>query len=204
MVPGTSPSASCKIGLFGGSFDPVHLGHIEIAQRAKQALNLKEVRFLPCRISPHKMDSCPASAMDRLEMLRRATRDLNWAVVDDFEIQRDKDQASFSYLTAESMQRKFPEASLFWILGDDQWERLTTWKHPERLGQIVEFIVCTRHGIPQDQPGFRHHSIHTNHPASSTQIREALALGAKSHPWLDPQVADWITRHNLYSQPDHQ
>ena len=90
-----------KIALFGGTFDPVHLGHIRIAQQAKDALGLDEVRFLPCRISPHKTDSRPASGADRCEMLRLATAGLPWAVVDDFELHQAG--PSYSFETAEAM-----------------------------------------------------------------------------------------------------
>ena len=90
-----------KIGLFGGTFDPVHLGHVHLATVAKDALELDQVRFLPCRISPHKAGTSPASGEHRCEMLRLATRDLPWAVVDDFELHQR--EPSYSYETAEAM-----------------------------------------------------------------------------------------------------
>ena len=77
-----------RIALFGGTFDPIHLGHVEIARRAKELLDLDEVRFLPCHTSPHKIGVSSAPAADRLEMARLATRDLPWAVVDDFDLSR--------------------------------------------------------------------------------------------------------------------
>lgn len=72
-----------SIGLFGGTFDPVHQGHIHLANLAREALALAEVHFIPCRISPHKSGSQPASARDRVEMLRLAVADVPWAVIDD-------------------------------------------------------------------------------------------------------------------------
>ncbi|RYD35901.1 MAG: nicotinic acid mononucleotide adenylyltransferase, partial [Verrucomicrobiaceae bacterium] len=74
-----------KIGLFGGTFDPVHLGHVHLADLARETLGLDEVRFIPCRISPHKTGTHPAGPADRLEMLELATAGLPWAVVDDIE-----------------------------------------------------------------------------------------------------------------------
>ncbi len=185
-----------KIALFGGTFDPVHLGHRLMAALAQQALGLDEVRFLPCRISPHKTGRVPASAEDRLEMLRRTTADLAWAVVDDWELRRDA--ASFSYATAEAMQVRFANARLFWILGGDQWNALEDWEQPQRLAACVEFIVLSRGSPPQPRPGFEMHALVGSHPASASAIRDAFAHGASNHPWLAPTVAEWITSRCLY------
>ena len=185
-----------KIALFGGTFDPVHLGHIHLATLAQEALALDEVRFLPCRISPHKSGTAPASPEDRLKMLELATAAIPWAVVDDFEITQHS--PSFSYLTAEAMQIRFPEAHLFWIMGGDQWAALPTWKHPEKLAQRVEFIVLSRGGTLEARENFRYHSVSGEHPASATAIRNSIANGATGHPWLNPQVCEWIMENGLY------
>lgn len=185
-----------KIALFGGTFDPVHLGHLHLAALAQEALALDEVRFLPCQVSPHKSGTAPASAEDRLKMLELATADVPWAIVDDFEIRQQG--PSFSYLTAEAMQKRFPEARLFWIMGGDQWAALPTWRHPEKLAQCVEFIVLSRGSSLQAHESFRHHPVAGEHPASATSIRSAIASGAVSHPWLDPQVCAWIVKNRLY------
>lgn len=185
-----------KIALFGGTFDPVHLGHIHLARLAHEALSLDEVRFLPCKISPHKSGTTPASSEDRLQMLELATAALPWAVVDDFEITHQG--PSFSYQTAEAMLKRFPTDRLFWIMGGDQFAALPSWKHPEKLSQCVEFIVLSRGDAVQVQENFRHHSVSGEHPASATAIRSAFANGANSHPWLDPQVSAWIAKNHLY------
>lgn len=185
-----------RIALFGGTFDPVHLGHLHLAGLAKSALNLDEIRFIPCQISPHKSDSTPASTHDRLEMIRLATRDLPWAVVDDFETLRDG--PSFSWQTAEAMKAKFPDAKLFWIMGTDQWDALPDWAHPERLAACVEFIVFSRGTPPSPRAGYHLHALEADHPASATAIREAIAAGATHHPWLHPEVSRWIADHDCY------
>src|SRR5690606_18403230 len=115
------------------------LGHLHLASVAREGLMLDEVRFLPCRISPHKTGRPPTPAADRVEMLHRATDPLPWAVVDEMELRREG--PSFSYETAEEMQRRFPDARLFWIMGTDQWTALPRWKNPGRLAARVEFIV---------------------------------------------------------------
>ena len=188
--------ATRKIGLFGGTFDPVHLGHLHLATVARDALGLDEIRFLPCRISPHKPGTAPASGEDRCEMLRLATAGIPWAVVDDCELQQCG--PSYSYQTAETMAARFPAARLFWIMGGDQWDALPRWKHPERLAACVEFAVLARGEPPQPREGYRLQVVRGDNPASATEIRAALSNGAVSHPWLDPAVAEWIVDHGLY------
>lgn len=185
-----------RIALFGGTFDPVHLGHVHLAELAKSALALDEIRFIPCRISPHKTDTTPTSAHDRLEMLRLATHDLPWAVIDDLETLREG--PSFSWQTAETMKSRFPNARLFWIMGTDQWDSLTTWAHPERLAACVEFIVFSRGKPPSPRAGYQLHALEATHPASATAIREAIPAGTTHHPWLHPGVSRWIADHGLY------
>jgi nicotinate-nucleotide adenylyltransferase len=189
-------SATPQIALFGGTFDPVHLGHLHLATLAHAALLLDEVRFLPCRISPHKPGQTPTPAADRLEMLELATAGLPWAVVDDFELRRDG--PSFSYATAEAMRAKFPAARLFWIMGGDQWQALPQWRHPQRLAACVEFIVFARGVQPLPRTGYVMHALDGSHPASATAIRDAFANGQATHPWLDPAVAAWLVRRGLY------
>lgn len=185
-----------KIALFGGTFDPVHHGHIHLAETAREKLHLDEVRFLPCRISPHKLDLMPTRAEDRLEMLRLATANLPWAVVDDFEIRREG--PSYSWQTAEAMAATFAGARLFWIMGGDQWRALPTWTEPDRLADCVEFIVFERGEKAQPHEGLRLHALDGGHPASATAIREAISRGNTTHPWLDPAVSRWIRDHRLY------
>ena len=184
-----------KIGIFGGTFDPVHLGHLHLASLAQEALALDEVRFLPCHISPHKTGTPPASTTDRLEMLHLATAGIPWAVVDDCELR--KDGPSFSFHTAEAMAARSPDARLFWIMGGDQWQALPNWKNPERLASCVEFAVLARGTPPEPRDGYRLHPILGAHPASASQIRAAISAG-KLPPWLHPDVMRAIVSRGLY------
>jgi len=192
---GAVPSAQQKIALFGGTFDPVHDGHLHIADLAREAFKLDEIRWIPCWISPHKQDRQPAPAADRLQMLRLATANCPWSVVDPIEIERRG--PSYSIDTAREMSRRFPDARLFWIMGTDQWNVLPSWAESEKLADLVEFIVISRGDAPKPRKGFRLHPLHATHPASATEIRNTIA--AESPPrWLAPAVLDWIESHRLY------
>lgn len=189
-------NAAPKIALFGGSFDPIHEGHVEVARTAIDQLGLDEVRFIPCRISPHKLGQPPASADDRLAMLRLALDGKPWAVVDERELTQPP--PSYSYRTAEQIQGECPDARLFWLLGTDQWESLPRWKEPEKLAAMLEFIVFRRGPAPKPRNGWRMTSIEGAHPASSSAIREEARNGHVPTDWLHPEVARYIEEHRLY------
>ena len=182
-------SASCRkrVGIFGGSFDPVHEGHIHLATLAKAAADLDEVWFLPCQISPHKLATPPSSAQVRLEALKLAIRNLPWASVDETEVEIDG--PSYSYQTMQKLDRKFPGHDWFWIMGGDQWAMLPKWMHPEKLAELASFIVMARNGTAvYPVQGYRMQVVNGEHPASATAIRQALARGEQGIPYLDPGV----------------
>jgi nicotinate-nucleotide adenylyltransferase len=131
-------------------------------------------------------------------MLRLATRELPWAVVDDFELHQP--EPSYSFETAEAMARRFPQDRLFWIMGGDQWTALPRWKYPERLAACVDFIVLARGDQPQPREGWRMHPVAGGHPASATAIRDAMRCDEGDSPWLAREVAAWIRRHGLYTR----
>lgn len=187
---------SRRIALFGGSFDPVHLGHLEIARRAKESVGLDEVRFLPCRLSPHKLDHPPGPARHRVAMLGIALAGHSWAVIDEFELRAEG--PSYSHRTVAHFRAAFPEAQLCWIVGADQWRALPTWKNPEYLAEHLEFLVFARGETPEPRPGWRMRVITGEHPASSSAIREALARGEDPDDLLPDGVPDYIRHHGLY------
>lgn len=185
-----------KIALFGGTFDPPHLGHIHIAEAAVTACGLDQVIFLPCHQSPHKPNQPRASGPQRTEMLRLATSQFPWAKVSEWELQRA--EPSLSWQTAEHFATEFPNANLYWLLGTDQWEALERWGRPERLAELLTFIVFPRAGKhPEPNPRFKAHFLTSEFPGSATAVRTALA-SALPAPDLPLGVAAYIAEHGCY------
>ncbi|MBK1834978.1 nicotinate (nicotinamide) nucleotide adenylyltransferase [Roseibacillus ishigakijimensis] len=196
-----SPEKREKIALFGGTFDPVHAGHMEVADQAVTALALSRVVFLPCRQSPHKVQRAGASEADRLAMLRLATQDQPWAVVDDWEYHQPV--PSYSWRTAEAFQVKYPRARLSWLMGWDQWAVLPSWSRFDYLAELVSFIVHDRDGRGAEDapsyPGVRVTFVSGHHPASSSRIRDLRATGQEAPAgWLAPSVQRYLEREALY------
>lgn len=188
-------SQTLRIALFGGTFDPVHLGHLAIAEAARKALKLDRVIFIPCPQSPHKEHGTLASEEDRLEMLELALEELPWATVSEIEMLLPP--PSYSWITAEAMREVYPESHLFWLMGSDQWSVIQSWNRPDHLADLVEFIVHDRGGESESQPGFRAHIIKGAHPASASEIRSHAPTRLHSH-WLAPKVERFISLRGLY------
>ena len=188
-------SSPQRICLFGGTFDPIHLGHIHIAHAAIESQIAEQIVFLPCRQSPHKQGQQHVSEYHRLKMCELATEDYHWAVTDDFDLTAQ--EPCYSWRTAEAMQNKYPNSKLYWLMGTDQWDTLPQWNRSDYLAQLVDFIVFERGGPVQQRHGMNMQSIHGNHPASATAIRDGLS-GAKHLNWLHPKVLHYISQNSLY------
>lgn len=189
-----------NICLFGGSFDPVHAGHITIAIAAQSLCQLDEVIFLPAARSPFKQNT-PTSFSDeqRLHMLKLATEDLPWARVSSLDLELPP--PSWSWRIAEHWHQTHPEAQLYWLMGTDQWEQLHRWARFDYLCELLHFIVYHRETPPQPRPGVRSTFICTGmHPATSSRIRDALQK-SNSIPesWIPSKVRNYINL--LYSSP---
>ncbi len=188
-----------RTALFGGSFDPVHLGHVAIAAAAVAECALDRVIFLPCQQSPHKARRL-APGVDRVAMLELALRGMEEAEVSSWEL--GNDGPSYSWRTAEHFAREIGAGgALYWILGADQWAVLDSWAKPEVLAELLTFIVFPRGG-EAGAPGrrFRHRRLEANHPASSTEARRRLAAGEPTGGILAPEVARYAEARGLYAR----
>ncbi|MBV9841192.1 MAG: nicotinate (nicotinamide) nucleotide adenylyltransferase [Sphingomonadaceae bacterium] len=192
-----------RIGLFGGSFDPVHVGHVGAARAAIGALSLDRLLFIPSRQPPLKAKLCLADGEQRLQMLALATASEPRMAVSDVEIRRPG--PSFTVDTATELRCGYPaDAQFFFVLGSDCADRLPRWKGIDALHAMLRFAIVARDGesvagldsrlIPVAMPPC---------PASSTAVRAACAAGLPSEGMLAPAVARYIAEHGLYREPVH-
>lgn len=184
-----------RAAIFGGSFDPVHRGHLAMASLAREAAGLESVVFVPAAVSPFKRGTV-AGADERKAMLEIALADeaMDWASVSEVEL--DRPGPSYSWETAASFQASEPSVEWHWILGTDQWEQIDRWAEPGRLRAALRFLVFTRAGTAvAARPGWRYREIPFDHPASSTAIRNDFEA---HRSWLTPGVADYARARDLY------
>src|SRR5262245_62043378 len=125
------------IGIYGGSFDPVHLGHLLVAQAAYEELGLEKLVFVPAAQSPFKQDAHPAPGPVRARLLRLALAGKPWCLVDDQEVRRAG--VSYTVDTLRDYARRFPGAQLYYLIGADNVAGLPQWRAAEELAQLAEF-----------------------------------------------------------------
>jgi len=129
-----------RIGIFGGSFDPPHIGHMQAARQAIEALRLDRLLMIPARIAPHKQGSV-AELQHRLAMLRIASEGLPNTTVSDLELQREG--TSYTYETVAAVREEHPDAEIFLLMGSDMLISFQNWKHPEKiLAQVTLAVFC--------------------------------------------------------------
>jgi nicotinate-nucleotide adenylyltransferase len=182
-----------KIGLYGGSFDPIHNGHLILARDAMERLNLDKVIFLPARISPHKLDHPPAPPEARCQMLAASIADEPRFGMDLCEIEREG--PSFAVDTVQLFRKRHPGARLYYFIGDDNLTELETWKDIANLRELVQFVVLSRAGMPflSEFPTITRHI-----EISSTEIRNRVARGLSVRYLVPLPACEVIARLGLY------
>jgi nicotinate-nucleotide adenylyltransferase len=188
-----------KLGLYGGSFDPVHLGHLLVARAAREELGLDRVVFIPAARSPFKPDSEPTAPATRAMLLRLALQGLDWASVDPLEI--DRGGVSYTIDTLRHFHAAHPEAELFYLIGGDHAPSLALWKDAENLAALTRFVVIPRPGSPPPtlpEP-FRGDALR-GFPfgVSSSEIRSRVRAGRSIRFLVPDAVAEAIATNRLY------
>jgi nicotinate-nucleotide adenylyltransferase len=193
-----------NLAIFGGTFDPVHNAHLEVARAARRECFLDKILFVPAAQPPHKPDLCVAEYEHRYEMVRLAC--MEHPAFEPSRLEAPSKDRLRSY-TIHTLRRVAAQLTyhdrLFFLIGSDAFREITTWYHWRHIIREVEFIVVNRPGFPLDDSmipaGARVHWLRSvNSPVASSEIRRRLAAGQTVRGWMPPQVSRYITRHGLY------
>jgi nicotinate-nucleotide adenylyltransferase len=187
------------LGLFGGSFDPIHLGHLLVAQAAREELGLERLYCIPAAQSPFKPERKLAPAKERVRLLRLALAGLAWCEIDEQEINRGG--TSYTVETLRDYAVRFPGAQLFYLIGSDHVAQLPKWRESEELARLAEFVVISRPGAADNPfpPPFRGRKL-AGFPLglSSSQIRARVKAGRSIEHLVPRAVAEAISNNQLY------
>lgn len=201
------------IGIFGGTFDPPHRGHIRLAEQALERLSLDEVQFLPCANPVHRSQPM-ASASDRLQMLELAIGSRSEFRVNTIEL--DRGGPSYMVDSLWQIRADNQHASLCLMLGVDAFNAIQSWKSPDEILKLANLVVCRRPGIDLDESIYSAHHFSSQavlqsdqsgcilplnieeNPCSSTQVRALLAKSEFAGNCLASTVIDYIYQHHLY------
>lgn len=136
-----------RVGLFGGTFDPIHFGHLRAAEEIKQILNLDKVLFIPSAIPPHKTELVISDSSKRLEMIKLATDGNPYFEISEFELQRDT--PSYTVHTLEHFIEDSADVEFYFILGNEQFHHIESWRDYKKLFELTNFAVITRPGFSE-------------------------------------------------------
>ena len=189
-----------RIGVFGGTFDPVHVGHLILAQEAVTRLRLARLLFIPAARPAHKRNRRLAPVEHRLAMLRLATRGNPSFQVS--RIEADRGGISFTAVTLEQLGR-VERAEIYFLMGQDSLEEFHTWREPERIARLARLAVLPRgeREAPPLSPPLRGRVVLLRSPRigiSSTEIRRRLRRSLPVRYWVPDPVLAYAARHGLY------
>lgn len=187
-----------RIGLFGGSFNPVHLGHLLIARAALEELALDRLFFIPAAQSPFKPDQRLAPGTERARLLRLALAGWTRGEIETHELERGG--VSYTIDTVRAYAARFPGAELFWLIGADHLALLPRWREAEQLARLATFVVAARPGEDfAPPPNFRVHRLAGSPTAiSASAVRARARAGQPLEPWVPGPVAEAIRNSGLY------
>lgn len=186
-----------KIGILGGTFNPIHIGHLILAEEVREKLSLERIIFVPTYLPPHKDNSDIAKAQDRYQMIKLAIKNNRYFLLSDIEIRRDG--RSYTIDTVKEFKKIYPNDELYFITGSDLLKYLDEWKDLKEIINLVEFIVATRPGYPLEQmpPYIKTVAIRPV-DVSAFEIRKRIKEN-KSFRYLVPEaVFKYINKKGLY------
>lgn len=197
-----------KIGLMGGTFDPIHYGHLLIAENAYEQFRLDEVIFMPTGTSPHKDSGKILDANERMELIRLAIQDNPHFSCSDYEI--TKEGICYTYLTLRDFQKQFQDADLYFIMGADSLAYFDSWRCPDEISRLSTILAAVRDGLDLDQLlpirdsleqkyNTRIGFINTpNFSVSSHMIRQRLAKQQTVRYLIPDAVEAYLKQHAIY------
>ena len=189
-----------RIGILGGTFDPIHLGHIAAARAAMDCADLDRVLFIPAATPPHRPPTV-ADTRHRIEMTRLAIVDEKGFEVSDVEVRRQG--VSYTVDTLRELRRLHPHDELFLILGWDAAKLLPTWRDPEEVRRLASLVIVTRPGSGAPTGTSDIVCERPTPDISGSELRDAIAEGKPVGEWLPEAVARYIAEHGIYGD-NHQ
>lgn len=205
----SSPTVpSQRIGILGGTFDPIHTGHLLAAEQCREQLRLDELRFIPTYVSPFKLDKRAADGKHRLEMLLLATQGNPSFRVDDRELRRGG--TSFTVDTLRDLKTERPESELVFLMGADSLAEFDKWREPGEICRLAKVVVVARGGttlpdlkmleayLPSGSRVQEHVVAMPQCEISSSSIRQAVADGRSIRYQVPAAVLAYISQHQLY------
>ncbi len=182
-----------KIGLFGGAFNPIHNGHLAVARAAIKSGGLDLLIFIPTGNAPHKKES-QVSREDRYNMVVAAISEEDKMIVSDYELKRK--EVNYSADTVEYFKSVYPDDELFFIVGDDSYNKFDSWYQPHRILENATLFVFPREGAKVTPPAVEISMDVVE--VSSSEIREKIKLGKDCRNLLPKPVFNYIIESNLY------
>lgn len=212
-APGLPLAKNPKIAVFGGSFDPVHSGHIGIAAQVVKLDLADEVLFVPAHSPPHKPERSLTASEHRMQMLKIALQDYEQFSITDIELKKS-DSPSYTIDTLDTLNRAFPDCEILFLMGMDSLRELHSWHRASELVHHFRFLVFSRPGYLK--PGFGELTAHfgptnaqkllksiipisTDFTISSTNLREKIGNSGETSGKIPPEVQHYITEHKLYT-----
>jgi len=203
-----------KIGICGGTFDPFHRGHLEPVLAAREVMQWDRIIYFVTYRQPFKEKGVGASGYHRFAMAALATESIDHVWVSSWELEREG--VSYTVDTLEHLRNEYPDATLDWIIGDDNLARLGEWKRIDRIFELANFVVLTRVANGADDRGAtpdcvcdaatrpQHGAIayaqNATIPVSSTEIRRRVRAGESIDALVDPRVSRYIQHNRLYQE----